>query len=150
MTQPSAVAVRIRQTRESQGLTQAALAARLGVTRSQITLWETGARNPSPTSLKHIAAALGLHVEWLATGKGVPKPFPAYNEGVDAQLHELVVEAVHAAFKRRRLDTNSKRFTHVVVMVYAAAVILWANSSQTDATRFREHLLSAAELALGA
>lgn len=150
MTQPSPVALRIRQTRESQGLTQAALAARLGVTRSQITLWETGARNPSPTSLKEIAVTLGVQVEWLVTGQGAPKPSPATSRGVDAQLHELVVEAVQAAFKRRKLDTNSKRFTQVVVMVYAMAVILWASPTQVDTGRFREYLLVTAELALGA
>lgn len=144
------IADRIRMTRESRGLTQSALAARLGVARSQITLWETGGRNPSPTSVTQLALALGIDVEWLATGQGLPKPPLAMIGGVDPQLFELVVEAVHEAFKRRKLDVASKRFTQVVVVVYATAAVLWTANAHQDATQFREHLLSAAVLALGA
>ena len=148
MNQLPTVATRIRETRESQGLTQAALAARLDVTRSQITLWETGGRNPSPTSLKDISLALGVDVEWLATGKVSPKPVTSGE--VDPQLFQMVVEAVHTAFQTHRLDTNSKRFTQVVVTVYSVAVILWATSAHQDSAKFREHLDGAAEIALSA
>lgn len=150
MTHASDVAGRIRETRESRGLTQAALGARLGVTRSQITLWETGGRNPSPTSLKQIALALGVAVEWLATGKGSAKPAHPPNGEVDAQLFEMVVEAVHAAFRSHRMDPNSKRFAQVVVTVYATALLLWPGAAHRDQTRFRDHLLDTAKLALGA
>ena len=149
MARLSNVATRIRETRESRGLTQAALGAQLQVTRSQVTLWETGGRNPSPTSLTHIARALGVEVEWLATGKG-PQRASSPLGGIDPKLHELVVEAVQGAFKRRRLDIHSKRFTQVVVMVYATSILLWASHSDHDIARFREHLAGASDLALGA
>lgn len=151
MAHPSNVAERIRTSRERLGLTQAALGARLGVTRSQVTLWETGGRNPSPTSLKQIAAALAISVEWLATGKGASKSAPGGSlQGVDEQLLELVVEAVQAAFKRRKLDSNSKRFAHTVAAVYAAGVILWAASQNRDTNQFHERLVDMADLAIGA
>lgn len=150
MLHPSEVAERIRNTRESLGLTQAALGARLGVTRSQITLWETGGRNPSPTSLKQIAAALAVNVEWLTTGEGPSKIPTGGTQGVDEQLLELVVEAVQAAFKRRKLDTNSKRFAHTVVAVYAAGAILWRASNCRSPGQFHERLVDMADLAIGA
>ena len=150
MAHPSDVAERIRTTRERLGLTQAALGARLGVTRSQITLWETGGRNPSPTSLKQIAAALAVNVEWLATGKGPSKVPPGGLQGVDEQLLELVVEAVQAAFKRRKLDSNSKRFAHTVVAVDAAGAILWIASQHRDTSQLHERLVDMADLAIGA
>jgi transcriptional regulator with XRE-family HTH domain len=150
MAHASDVAGRIREMRESRGLTQAALGARLGVTRSQVTLWETGGRNPSPTSLKQIALALGVAVEWLVTGRGSAKPAHPPNREVNVQLFEVVVEAVHEAFKDHRLDTNSKRFAQVVVTVYASALFFWPSASHRDPTRFREHLLDTAKLALGA
>ncbi len=142
------IAVRIREIRESQGLTQASLAARMGVTRSQVTLWETGGRNPSPTSLKEIAQALGVAVEWLATGKGSPRPASSY-DGLDPELLQMVLESAQSAFRKRGLDTNSRRFVQTVVTVYAASIILWAASSK-DVHRLQEQLASAMELALGA
>ena len=144
------VAERIQETRKSQGLTQAALAARMGVTRSQVTLWETSGRNPSPTSLKRIAMALGVDVEWLATGNGMPKALSASTGAIDPQLFQMVIEAVHAAFRKRKLNANSQRFTQVVVTVYTASIILWINSAHRDTEQFRAYLAGATDLALGA
>jgi transcriptional regulator with XRE-family HTH domain len=146
----SSVASRIRETRESRGLTQASLAAQLGVTRSQVTLWETGGRNPSPNSLKELAQALQVDLEWLVKGKGSSRPIRQLKEGLDPELLQLVVDAVLSAFQKRGLDIHSRRFTQVVVLVYTATVVLWAGSSSKDVGQFREQLEGAAELALGA
>lgn len=65
------LSTRIRQARLRAGMTQAALARRVGVKRSAATQWE----HPSGTvpSMEHliaVALATGVHLEWLATGRG--------------------------------------------------------------------------------
>lgn len=47
------------------GMTQAELAAQLGVLQPQIAKWETGARHPKVENLAKIAAALGVPLERL-------------------------------------------------------------------------------------
>jgi len=65
----------IRSSRESQGYTQAELAARLGrrfVGRTTITAWESGARSPlgDPDLANRLAMALGVPVEDLLRSAG--------------------------------------------------------------------------------
>lgn len=66
------LSTRIRQARLRAGMTQAALARRVGVKRSAATQWE----HPSGTvpCMEHliaVALATGVHLEWLATGRGL-------------------------------------------------------------------------------
>lgn len=51
--------------RLARGMTQAQLAAAIGVSTSQIALWETGARNPKLNALQKIAAALDIKLDDL-------------------------------------------------------------------------------------
>src|SRR5919107_127873 len=53
---------RLRALREERGLNQVELAYHAGVSVSQISLLESGKRNPSATSLKSIADALGVGI----------------------------------------------------------------------------------------
>lgn len=55
----------IRTYRIRAGLTQAELAARLGVDRTSITKWETGGASPRTGKLLEIAKELGCTVEEL-------------------------------------------------------------------------------------
>jgi len=53
----------VKALREEQGLTQAALAKRSGVTEAYISMLESGTRkNPSLPTLKKLAKALGVPV----------------------------------------------------------------------------------------
>jgi transcriptional regulator with XRE-family HTH domain len=54
---------RLRAAREHAGLTQVALAARLGGRTQKQTVWrwENGLRKPSPETLRDMAAVLGVH-----------------------------------------------------------------------------------------
>lgn len=61
---------RIRAARERQGLTQAALAARVGVTRSAVAQWETGRSGQVGSNLAQIASVLEVGVEHLLLGGG--------------------------------------------------------------------------------
>ena len=57
---------RIRGLRRRSGITQAQLAASLGLrSSSTITMWETGDRNPSSSILPRLADALGCTIDEL-------------------------------------------------------------------------------------
>lgn len=55
----------IRERRAALGVTQEGLAARVGVERPAITLWETGARTPTTDKLPALASALGCSIDDL-------------------------------------------------------------------------------------
>lgn len=78
---------RIRQARRSAKLSQATLAAAVGVGRSAVAQWERkdGSR-PSSTNLAGIAVATDVHFEWLATGRGMRHP------SVDGETTALLVK----------------------------------------------------------
>lgn len=59
----------------SENLSQADLAALVGVSRSAVALWErVGGNCPSVKHLASIAVATNVHFEWLATGRGDIRP----------------------------------------------------------------------------
>ena len=57
------------QCRKMQGITQAELARRTGIPRSNITRFESGNYNPSLELLVRIAAALGMSLQMRLTEK---------------------------------------------------------------------------------
>lgn len=60
---------RIRQARKAAGLTAAELAHRVGVTKSAVLQWESGAtKNVRPTNLWAVSHATGCSAEWLIYG----------------------------------------------------------------------------------
>lgn len=70
-THMSTLNERIRMARGRIGMSQVALANKVGVTRSAATQWEAeGGTEPSAENLRKIAEATGVHFEWLATGRG--------------------------------------------------------------------------------
>lgn len=71
---------RIRSLREETGLSAAALARELGVTRSAVGQWEGGFTSPSLENLSALAVLGDVNFEWLATGRG-PRRHGAVKEG---------------------------------------------------------------------
>lgn len=69
ITYVNTIAARTKWLREKRGLSQAALAARAGVTQSTIGNIESGVRK-HPRELLAIAAALDTYPQWLQSGKG--------------------------------------------------------------------------------
>lgn len=62
---------RIRLARRHAGLSQAALAAAIGVQRSAVSHWEAvQGKSPSMANLRRLATITGVQFEWLATGRG--------------------------------------------------------------------------------
>ena len=66
-----ALAARIRRARRIAGISQQALADKLGVTRSAVSNWESdsGVR-PATDRLAVLAKTLHVSFEWIATGRG--------------------------------------------------------------------------------
>ncbi len=65
------IGARIRQARQSAGISQARLAELMGVTRSACSQWESTAAGTAPRlqRLADIARYLGVSYAWLATGQ---------------------------------------------------------------------------------
>ncbi len=75
---------RIFSRRSALGLSKTALAKAVGVADVSVGKWESGQNQPKGRYLNDLAAALGVSVDWLLTGKeegstGVAEsPFPGY------------------------------------------------------------------------
>ncbi|GKQ73935.1 prophage repressor CI [Aeromonas caviae] len=72
---------RILSRRKHLKLSQHELASRIGITRVSVGKWESGLNQPKGRYLNDLAAALGVSVDWLLTGKedgaaGVMEPSP--------------------------------------------------------------------------
>jgi 7-cyano-7-deazaguanine reductase len=59
---------RIQQTRQNANLTQVALGRSLGVSKQQVSHWETGRSDITREHLLALARLLGVDVDWLARG----------------------------------------------------------------------------------
>lgn len=55
--------MKFRDIRKTEGITQTALAERLGVRQSTVAMWETGRSTPKTADLPKIAKALNVSVE---------------------------------------------------------------------------------------
>lgn len=64
----AAVAARLAAGREALGLTQAELAAQLGVARSALGNWETGRTLPDVAAMASLAERHSLSLDWLYRG----------------------------------------------------------------------------------
>lgn len=59
---------RIKQVRQLNHLTQDVFASRLGITKSSVSLIESGKNNPSSQTIKLICTEFGIRREWLELG----------------------------------------------------------------------------------
>lgn len=61
---------RIRSVRKKVDLTQEAFGAKLGITKSSVSLLESGRNNPSDQTIKLICKEFGISYQWLVNGVG--------------------------------------------------------------------------------
>lgn len=66
---------RIKKVRKSNNLTMEHFGDRIGITKSSVSLLESGKNSPSEQTLKLICKEFNVNEEWLRTGKE-----PMYNE----------------------------------------------------------------------
>lgn len=85
--------MRIRAARLKAGLSQAEMAAALGVGRSAVANWECTSRvAPHSQRLGQIALLTGVSHEWLATGRGSPMLDQDHIPAVDAEMVDDLIE----------------------------------------------------------
>lgn len=78
---------RIKQLRKEQGLTQDEFAARIGITKSSVSLLESGKNSPSTQTLQLICQQFGVRRDWLTDGTGPMRvPIESDDQLVDAVL----------------------------------------------------------------
>lgn len=63
---------RIKQVRQSEGLTQAEFAEKIGLSRNFVAMIEIGQRDPSDRTVRDICRVFGVNEIWLRTGVGEP------------------------------------------------------------------------------
>jgi transcriptional regulator with XRE-family HTH domain len=112
------LSMRIRTARVRAGMSQAELAAALGVSRSAVGNWESnkGRVFPSTERLSDLALATRVSYEWLATGRGAPQ---APVDGIPAADAEFVDDPV----ERRLLEgfrACSESFKQAILTVVEA------------------------------
>ena len=97
------LADRIRHARRVVGLSQAALAKRVGVVPSAVAQWEgPGGISPTVEHLMCIAVAANIAFEWLVTGRGpiaVPDTGPPAVQ-METFARDLVEERLLVAFRK--------------------------------------------------
>jgi len=112
---------RIAAAREARGLTQAQVAAQLGVRARTLRSWEDDQAEPRANRLQMLAGVLGVSLRWLMTGEGAGAPSEraagaAEGQGpaVDGILEEM--RAVRADMMR-----NAERLSRLEARLRAAA-----------------------------
>ena len=148
---PGTPALRLRETRERRGLTQAKLAALMGVTRPLIAQWETDFRHPSIATLKRLAEILDVSYEWLAFGNetltGLPKkPDPEFV--IDPELLGLAEGVVREVWAQKKLAAEGIGFFQMVAIMYALA--LEQRTADLPLGLIREKLSDSAHHRIGA
>lgn len=106
--------VRIRTARLRAGLTQTSLAERLGVSRTAVVNWESGANRarPSGERLEEICRITDVAWEWLATGRGQATLSADSILAVDAEFVDDPIERrLLQAFRERNANVKQAILT---------------------------------------
>ena len=77
--------------RKRAGLSQEALAERIGVSRQAVSKWETGDAEPEISKLRLLAAEFGVTADWLLSEEG-PQEAYTYTEDTDEQPRDRLDE----------------------------------------------------------
>lgn len=76
---------RIKQLRQSLGLTQDEFGSRLGITKASISKIENGANSASEQTLRSMVREFGASYLWLTTGAG-----PMFENGEETAVHVMI------------------------------------------------------------
>ena len=97
---------RIYAAREAVGLSQSALAIRLGVQLKTVKKWEEDITEPRANKLQMISGLLNISITWLLIGEGIGPQDPESTMPISADLNEILVELRHTKSELLRLTKN--------------------------------------------
>lgn len=83
---------RLARAREDAGLTQAALAGKIGVKTTVIAGWEHDLKEPRANRLQMLSGILGVSLTWLLTGEGEGPEAPVDDAPLSTDLTDLLAE----------------------------------------------------------
>ena len=102
MNKTTPLGARLRALRRERGITQAEVAAAIGIERPSVTMIETGRDAPGRATLFALATYFGVSADYLETGTHVPLP--------DNPVGELVNDRAELAWLRlwRAMDDGER------------------------------------------
>ena len=115
---------RIIQVRKVSGLNQEAFARRIGVTKSAISGYETGRREPSQQVLHSISREFRFNLKWLRTGDGNPQ-LPGADGSLEALFHQFSCSELERAFLESYFELQADeraQFCSYLKQVFGATV----------------------------
>lgn len=135
------ISERLQEERKDLGLTQEAMAGKLGATKRSVINWEGGAALPGAEVLAGYAAA-GADVLYILTGQrsGDAAVVPVATPALDAELLADAIKVVEQLLaKTGRTFTPAKKAKHVVALYQA-----FSSGSDAGASAVTEALTRAA------
>ena len=97
---------RIYAARVAVGLSQSALAIRLGVQLKTVKKWEEDITEPRANKLQMISGLLNISITWLLIGEGIGPQDPESTMPISADLNEILVELRHTKSELLSLTKN--------------------------------------------
>ena len=107
---------RIGTLRRQQGLSQAELAGRLGISASAMGMYEQGRREPSADTLVALARELGVTTDFLLTGKVA--------DARDEQTYSRMLRSLVSQADRRLEARPGRPFSRQELAVLFAALMM--------------------------
>jgi len=107
---------RLAGARDAAGMTQAALASRLGIKTAVVVAWEDDLKEPRANRLQMMSGILGVSMAWLLTGAGEGPDAPEdegtlSNDVLDllAEVRTLRSEILRSSEKLGRLEKRLRK-----------------------------------------
>lgn len=102
---------RIKKVRKSHNLTMEQFGNRIGITKSSVSLLESGKNSPSERTLKLICKEFNVNMEWLQTGNGemtkeIPNKLSFYLGQIEGGDDEFIEDLIEVYME---LDPDSKQ-----------------------------------------
>jgi transcriptional regulator with XRE-family HTH domain len=97
---------RIYAAREAVGLSQSALASRLGVNLKTVKKWEEDITEPRANKLRMVSGLLNISITWLLIGEGIGPKGLESTTPISADLNEILVELRHTKSELLRLTQH--------------------------------------------
>lgn len=111
---------RIKRIRTDAGLSMEKFGERIGITKSSVSLLESGKNNPSEQTIKLICREFSINKDWILTGKGEMYDVP--EDEVAAVVADLLEESnpfydiiISIMKSYKKLDDTSRAALNVLI-----------------------------------
>ncbi len=98
---------RIKQTRKDANLSMEKFGEKIGITKSSVSLLESGKNSPSEQTIKLICKEFDINEDWLRTGEGDMYKNRTRNQEIQNFANDIMEEA-DESFKKRFFQALSK------------------------------------------